>query len=62
MNSILIKHSYLAGYSGIMVPRMLRRVLAKSELHRAWLSGHLGVFWEHGIRYGPANPYGSLSA
>ncbi|TKA94202.1 hypothetical protein FAZ78_23635 [Cereibacter changlensis] len=48
---------YAAGYSRRVMPRRLRRLLARTGLHRAWLSGYLGCFWEDGIKYGPANPY-----
>jgi hypothetical protein len=37
---------YLRGYSGYVYPRILRRVFAKTRIHRAWLSGKLGVFIE----------------
>lgn len=50
---------YLAGYDGWIVPRLLRRVTARSECHRAWLLGHLGYFEEGGVRFSPANPYPS---
>lgn len=48
---------YLSGYSGRMLPVWLRRMVAGSELHRAWLSGRLGVFEQDGVRFGPAAPY-----
>lgn len=48
---------YLAGYGGWFLPRLLRKVTARSELHRAWLIGHLGFFEEGGMRFSPANPY-----
>lgn len=37
---------YLAGYSGLLLPRAMRRLLARTNLHRAWLSGDMGVFTE----------------
>ena len=49
---------YLVGYRGWYMPRALRRIIAGSELHRAWLLGFLGYFEEDGVRYGLANPYG----
>ena len=52
---------YLAGYSGRVLPRWLRRLVARSALHRAWLSGFTGYFEQDGVRYGPANPYPALS-
>ena len=48
---------YLAGYSGRVLPRWLRRLAARSALHRVWLSGFTGCFEQDGVRYGPANPY-----
>ena len=48
---------YLAGHSGRVMPRWLRRIAARSELHRAWLCGFNGCFEQDGVRYGPANPY-----
>lgn len=39
------------------MPRWLRRLAARSELHRAWLCGFNGCFEQHGVRYGPVNPY-----
>lgn len=47
---------YLAGYSGWIMPRKLRRLIAGSEVHRAWLIGHLGFFDEDGRHFGPASP------
>ena len=37
---------YLAGYSGLLLPRAMRRLLARTTIHRAWLSGYMGVFQE----------------
>ncbi len=53
----LYLHIYLAGYSGRIMPRWLRRMIAATEWHRAWLCGHLGFFAEDGVAYGPAHPY-----
>ncbi len=50
---------YLYAYGGWEAPRWMRRKLARSGLHRAWLCGYYGWFEEAGIKYGPANPYGS---
>lgn len=55
-----LHRAYLAGYSGFQPPRWLRRVLAGSCWHRAWLLGRLGFFIENGAAYGPANPYRTL--
>ncbi len=35
---------YLAGYSGWIMPPPLRRVIARSQVHRAWLNGCDGCF------------------
>ncbi|SDG53131.1 hypothetical protein SAMN04488117_1327 [Celeribacter baekdonensis] len=49
--------AYLRGYAGRTFPRPIRRLVAGSALHRAWLLGHLGFFEQEGTRYGPAHPY-----
>ncbi|WP_140849212.1 hypothetical protein [Paracoccus sp. FO-3] len=49
---------YLSGYSGRAMPRQVRRLIAGTEFHRAWLLGSMGFFEQDGIRYGPARPYG----
>ena len=36
--------AYLEGYQQHLWPRWLRRLIVGTELHRAWLSGHMGVF------------------
>lgn len=48
---------YLAGYTGQIMPRWMRKAFPGSDLHRAWFLGFKGCFEENGIRYGPANPY-----
>ncbi|OWJ77976.1 hypothetical protein [Haematobacter missouriensis] len=53
----LLHQVYLAGYCGTCVPRWLRRLLADSDWHRAWLLGHMRFFVEDGVAYGPANTY-----
>ena len=52
---------YLAGYAGKRAPRWLRRVLGRTELYQAWLSGVHGCFEEAGVSYGPANRYNAAS-
>lgn len=37
---------YLIGYEGRTLPRLLRKILIKTELHRAWLAGKHGIFDE----------------
>ena len=56
MTSIYLR-AYLAGHTGQIMPRRLRKAIAGSELHRAWLVGFLGFFEQDGVAYGPANPY-----
>lgn len=36
--------AYLAGYRGTCPPRWVRRRLARTELHRAWLAGFMGIY------------------
>ncbi|PKQ10893.1 MAG: hypothetical protein CVT70_17165 [Alphaproteobacteria bacterium HGW-Alphaproteobacteria-1] len=60
MKAAALHHVFLAGYSGRGIPRWLRKLLAGSELHRAWLLGSKGFFEEQGRRFGPANPYPGL--
>ncbi|MBS1303425.1 hypothetical protein [Loktanella sp. SALINAS62] len=49
--------AYLHGYARQPAPRWLRRFIARSEIHRAWLAGYLGFFESDGVAYGPAYPY-----
>ncbi|WP_187431437.1 hypothetical protein ROLI_048020 (plasmid) [Roseobacter fucihabitans] len=56
MNALLHR-IYMAGHSKWMMPRRLRRLIAGSEFHRAWLCGFQDRFTENGVSYGPANPY-----
>jgi hypothetical protein len=35
---------YLAGYSGLCLPRWLRKMMARSPWHRSWLTGHMGLY------------------
>lgn len=57
MKNAILHRIYLHGHSQKPLPRWLRRAAARSQMHRAWLSGFNGCFWEAGVRYGPANPY-----
>lgn len=52
---------YLHGYKQRLAPKFARRMLAQTELHRAWLSGKNGYFHEDDVRYGLCHPYGLLS-
>lgn len=57
MQNLVLFRIYLAGLSGYVAPRALRRLLAGTPWHRAWLVGHLGYFNEQGVSYGPTCPY-----
>ncbi len=57
MKRSFLHRIYLAGYSGRVMPRCIRKLVAGSELHRARFLGFKGCFEEQGLRYGPANPY-----
>lgn len=35
---------YLSGYSGLVLPKSVRRIIGKSELHRAWVLGSKGLW------------------
>lgn len=56
MKSNLLHQIYLAGYSGKIMPRWLRKMLAGSDLHRAWFLGFNGYFQENSVSYGLGNP------
>lgn len=58
MSNAVLHRIYLYGYQRGYLPRWMRRIIARTELHRAWLSGYHGRFEEAGVSYGPANPYG----
>jgi hypothetical protein len=47
---------YLAGYGGWVMPRWLRRLIAGTELHRAWVLGFNGYFKQDGDSYCRARP------
>ena len=57
MRQDILQRFYLQGYQGKIWPRWLRRCIGKTEIHRAWLLGHLGFFSEAGAAYGPCRPY-----
>ena len=54
----ILHQAYMLGYAGQGVPRQLRRLLAGSLIHRAWLLGRGGYFEENGVSYGTGRPYG----
>ena len=58
MNSILLRF-YLYGYQKRILPRLFRRIFARTEIHNAWHCGFHGRFEQDGVSYGPTNPYGS---
>lgn len=62
MKEHILLRIYLAGYAGQVMPRWLRKLLAGSEIHRAWLMGFTGCFEENGVRYGPSTRAGQLPA
>ncbi|MBM94435.1 MAG: hypothetical protein CMI09_01090 [Oceanospirillaceae bacterium] len=37
---------YLVGYQGRDLPRPVRKMIARTQFHRAWFAGRLGVFEE----------------
>lgn len=44
---------YLVGYKGVCPSRRLRSLMAGSDWHRAWLTGHMGLYDdEDGRTYG----------
>jgi hypothetical protein len=53
--------AYLYGYQQKPMPRFIRRLMARTRLHRAWLSGSNGYFVEYGVQYGTCNPYSDSS-
>lgn len=44
--SSLVIRFYLIGYKSTIPPRILRKLIARSDLHRAWISGWNGNFTE----------------
>lgn len=57
MKRAFLLRVYIAGHRRHIMPRWLRKLLAGSELHRAWFLGFTGYFEENGTAYGLANPY-----
>lgn len=47
---------YLIGYDGKLMPRSLRTLLARSEIHNAWLLGYMGFFEQDGMSRCLLNP------
>lgn len=57
MREQLLHRFYLWGYQGHTAPRWARRVMAKTDVHRAWFLGFHGFFEQDGTSYGLARPY-----
>lgn len=57
LRSKILLDSYLRGLDRRAFPRPLRRLVAGSELHKAWLAGWLGFIEINGYKYGPCDPY-----
>lgn len=57
MKGTFLLRVYLIGHSGRILPRRLRKLIARSEIHRAWLLGYMGFFEQGGVSFGPAHPY-----
>ena len=56
MKNAVLHWTFLKGYSGFALPVWVRKLIAGSEVHRAWFLGFTGHFSENDIRYGLANP------
>lgn len=65
---------YLLGYKGVMLPRGVRRLIARSQCHRSWLAGDMDLHWDennqllgvcdrnwYSWRKGPNSPQANLS-
>lgn len=48
----LVSRMYFLGYAGLSLSRGIRRLIAGSTLHRAWMNGHMGLFEEAGRPHG----------
>lgn len=53
----ILHQAYMLGYAGQDVPRVIRRMIGGSLIHRAWILGRGGYFEENGVSYGLARPY-----
>jgi hypothetical protein len=51
---------YLAGYKGILLSRTLRRIIGRSNCHRAWLEGYMGSFIENDHKTSVCDRHGYL--
>lgn len=41
--SSIDEFTFHMGYQGVYFPRLIRRVFARTKLHRSWLSGYTGL-------------------
>lgn len=48
MDTSLCLRFYFVGYEGLALSRRIRRMLAKTPFHRAWLEGYMGSFVAEG--------------
>ncbi len=51
---------YVEGWGGWIMPRSIRKLIAGSQIHRAWFLGYNGYFEEDGVAYGLARPYAEM--
>lgn len=49
--------AYFVGYQGGLPFRWVRRVLAKTDMHRSWLAGNMGSYYECGKKFGVCDRY-----
>lgn len=49
--------AYFMGYDGVKPFRWVRRGLAKTPLHRSWLAGNMGSYYEGGRKLGVCDRY-----
>lgn len=40
----MLHEVYITGYKGYKYPRAVRAFFAKTELHRAWVAGIMGIY------------------
>lgn len=52
MWATILSQLYLLGYKQWMAPRAVRRLMAGTIVHRAWLAGNMGLYESEGEKYG----------
>ena len=57
LTNAILHRVYLLGYGGWHCPRSIRRMVARTEIHRAWFIWSTGHFSQDGIRFGLVHPY-----